>query len=377
MDDLIKFLKENSIKFIEFRFVDFIGKTHSITYNADKIDVLNDKETADLETIFCDPFCVQPTAVILCNRESRLVAKNAYNYMLSTKIANAAQCAFEIGFSIFDEIKLKVNSYDSHVSLSTVKNYLNTKKRDYEYDDSNFATDPLSDLRSEIILMMQESGIDNSFYHKKISSFLSSISVGNDNFLKSADSIQKSKFIIRNVAHSYGKTATFMPNLTVNTEGNGLFLYQSLYKGSENLFNKPEDYSYYMGGIMKHIKAINAYSNPTTNSYKRLKNLPSLFLKEKLSFPDPTANTYLCFAAILMAGLDGIQNKIHLDEVEKQASKSLNEALEELDKDRAFLLKGEVFTNKQIDQYIEFKREEIKKIESALNPEEFIHYYNI
>ena len=398
MIDLKKFLEQNSIKFINLRFIDLAGKVHGIIYNADKIAdqyVLeaNTQEEIrlipDIQTIFCDPFCVQPTAVILCNAvlgsnlcDSRSVAKKAYDYMTSTKIADETKFSFELGFSVFDEAKFKAGPYNAHINLSPVENYLNIRKHNNEHCDFTSAIDPLSDLRSEILLMMIESGINSPLCHKRISPFQGSIQVSSSSFLDSADSIQKSKYVIHNVAHSYGKTATFMPKPIAQGKSNSLCLYQSLLKNNENLFNedKSESYLHYMGGIIKHIKAINAYSNPTTNSYKKPVNLPNFSLHSeqiKLSFPDSSANPYLCFAAILMAGLDGIQNKINPGNVEKQTAKSLSEALEALDKDRDFLLKGEVFTSEQIDQYIKIKNEEIKEVEAAVHPVEFICYYNI
>ncbi|MDD9331356.1 MAG: type I glutamate--ammonia ligase [Wolbachia sp.] len=372
MIDLRKFLEQNSIKLINLCFTDLIGKMSIVTYNADKI---NDKYVLegsiqeeitlipDLQTIFFDPFCVQPTATILCDivtpakpylHDSRSVAKKAYDYILSTKIANEAQFGFEIRFSVFNEVKFRVSSY---VNLNDEFN---------EYYDFTSTVDPLSDLRSEILLMMMESGIEKPLYHKRISPFQGSIRVDSSKFLNSADNIQKAKYVIHNVAHSYGKTATIMPQPIAQGEGNSLCLYHSLLKNNESLFDgdKSEDYLYYIGGIMKHIKAINAYSNPTTNSYKRLIDLPDFSLRSeqiKLSFSDSSANPYLCFSAILMAGFDGIQNKINPDTVQKQTATSLSEALELLDKDREFLLKGKVFTNEQIDQYIKIKHEEIKK----------------
>lgn len=375
MINLIKFLEENSVKFVDFRFTDLTGRVHNLTYSADKIakEEVDIDLVPDLQTIFIDPFCVQATAVVLCTHNSRLVAKKAYDYMLSTKIADEILCEFEIGFSIFDEVKFEVSQYGSHVSVTPVENYLNIKKHNCGNFDSTFTIDPLSDLRSEILLMMNETGIENLIYHKKVSPFQGLIRVGSSSFLNCADSIQKSKYVIRNVAHSYGKTATFMSQSVAQ---NSLCLYQSLLKNNENLFKKSENYSYYMGGIMKHMKAINAYSNPTTNSYRKLIDLPNFSLQSKLSFANSTANPYLCFAAILMAGLDGIQNKINFNEIEKQTAQSLNEALETLNQDREFLLKGEVFTNEQIDEYIETKHEEIKKIETAIQPAEFLHYYN-
>ncbi|MBV0899470.1 MAG: glutamine synthetase family protein [Wolbachia endosymbiont of Fragariocoptes setiger] len=369
MTELTRFLKENEVKFVDFRFTDLIGKTNSITYNTDKLIVEEIQLIPDKQTIFLDPFCVQSTAVILCDKGSRSLAKRAQDYMLSTK--NEVLFGFEMNFSIFDEIKFVVKSNHSYIRLSPVEHFLNTHKNIHEDIDSTLAVDPLFDLRSEILLMMRESNIKGSLSHKKISTSQGSILVENSRLLSIVDSIQKSKHIIRNVAHSYGKTATFMPNPLAQSETNSLHIYQSLQKTNENL-RDDENELYYMNGIMKHIKAINAFSNPTTNSYK--KTIPSPTQFTALFFPDSAMNSYLCFAVILMAGLDGIKNKVTSNEVKMPTS--LNEALNALNEDRDFLLQGKVFTNEQIDQYIKIKRDEIKQIESAINPMEFYYYSN-
>ena len=341
MTDVKKFLQENSIKFIDFRFTDLIGNTHSVTYNVNEVDVETNTKISfqegvelipDIRTIFCDPFCAQPTAVILCGSEntlcdSRSVTRRAYDYLLSTKIASEAKFEFEIGFSILDE--REINSSDSFIST----------------------VDELFDLRSEILLMMMESGVEKPLYHKKVSPGQGLVKVGISSILNSADNIQKSKHIIYNVAHSYGKIATFAPTQSE------LCLYHSLLKGNNSVF----DYPCYIGGIIKHIKAINAYGNSAPNSYKKSIELPYFHpqLKQiKIPSSDPLTNPYLYFAAILMAGVDGIQNKIDPNEIGVQPAQSLSEILDSLNTDREFLLKGKVFTDEQIDQYIKTKREE-------------------
>lgn len=355
MTDIKKFLQENCVKFVDFRFTDLVGNTHSVTYNVNEVNLKTNTKIRfqegvelipDMQTIFCDPFCAQPTAVILCSSEnfhvhdSRSVTKRAYEYLLSTKIVHEAEFGFEIGFSILDKEELQVN------------------KAKNSNDGPISSVDTLFDLRSEILLMMTESGIEKPLYHKKVSPCQGLVRVSSSSILNGADNIQKSKHIIYNVAHSYGKTATFSSK---QNESNNLCLYHSLSKDNDNLF----DYSYYVGGIKKHIKVINAYANSTADSYKKSIELPIVLsqLKQiKISFSDPFANPYLYLAAIFMAGLDGIQNKIDPDKVEIYPPCSLNEALDSLDKGREFLLKGRVFTNELIDQYIKIKREEIKKI---------------
>ncbi len=367
MIDLIKFLEQNSVKFIDFRFTGLTGESSSITYNADDKVINNIELSPDINTIFLDPFCVHSTAVILCDHGTRLIAKKAYNHVLSAKIIDNIQSSFKIRFSIFDEVKFNNNL---HIKLSPVQDYLSIKKNNNtEYTNLYSNLDPLSDLRSEILLMMKESSIENSLYHKRISPFQDVIKVEYSNLLESTDNIQKSKHIIRNVAHSYGKTATFMPNPVAQDGRNNLSLSYLLFKDNKNL---SDIHSHYISGIMKHIKTINAYSNPTVNSYRK----PLIFSSQvNLHFPDAIANPYLCVAAILMAGLDGIHNKTNITEA--QPAHSLSEALEALDKDREFLLRGDVFTNAQINDYIKIKQEEIKKIEAVIHPMEFLHYYNM
>ncbi|WCR53066.1 MAG: Glutamine synthetase [Wolbachia endosymbiont of Ctenocephalides orientis wCori] len=347
MTDIKKFLQENSVKFIDFRFTDLVGHTHSVAYNVNKVNIEAGAKISfqegvelipDMQTIFCDPFCAQPTAVMLCSSEnfhlhdSRSVTKRAYDYLLSTKIVHEAEFGFEIGFSILDEEKLKAN------------------------------VDTLFDLRSETLLMMMEAGIEKPLYHKKISPCQGLVRVSSSSILNGADNIQKSKHIIYSVAHSYGKTATFSSK---QNESNNLCLYHSLSKDNDSLFEKSEDYSHYIGGIKKHIRAINAYANSTADSYKGSIELPCFlpqFKQIKIPFSDPFANPYLYLAAILMAGLDGIQNKIDPNKIAIQPACSLNEALDSLDRGREFLLKEKVFTNELIDKYIKIKRKEIKKI---------------
>jgi glutamine synthetase len=364
MTDLIKFLEQNSVKFIDFRFTDLVGKPFSITYDADDETINNVKLAPDIKTIFLDPFCTHSTAVILCDHGARAIAKKAYNQILSTGIIDRIESSFKIWFSVFDEVKF---NNDPHVKLSPVQDYLSIKRDNSTgYNNLNSNPDPLFDLRSEILLMMKESSIENPLYHKRVSLFQAVVKVGYSNLMESTDNIQKSKYIIRNVAHSYGKTATFMPNPIVQDSSNHLSLSHILLKDNKNL---SDIHSNYIGGIMKHIKAINAYTNPTVNSYRKP------FSQFNLSFPDAIANPYLCVAAILMAGLDGIQNKTNI--VEEQPACSLSEALKALDQDRKFLLQGNVFTDEQIDAYIRIKQGEINKIEAVIHPIEFLYYYNM
>ncbi|WP_333022994.1 glutamine synthetase family protein [Wolbachia endosymbiont of Pentidionis agamae] len=398
MINLKEFIEQNSINFFKFHFTDLFGKFCGIAYDINKINgsIFTDGITyyekelqeniviaPDINTIFSDPFCAQPTASVLCNvmtcgkrefYDSRSIAKKALDYISFTKTLEKIQFDFEIEFFIFDEIKLKIDPYISHVSFTPVDsstNRYNNRKYCKNYPLSSL--DLIHDIRSEMLSMLGEAGIKSPLCHQKITSSRHSIRVNSDNFFNTADYIQKSKYVIHNVAHSYGKSAIFMPKPLIEEEGCSLHLYCSLLQANNEM--------HYMGGIKKHIKAINAFSNPMTNSYKRLMELDDTSYDAsadiKLSFPDPSANPYLFLAAQLMAGIDGIENKIDPKTVtEVKAATSLQEALESLNHDRKFLLKGEVFTDQCIDYYIKMKSEEIKKLNMTTHPVEFLNYYN-
>ncbi|WP_339045664.1 glutamine synthetase beta-grasp domain-containing protein [Candidatus Mesenet endosymbiont of Agriotes lineatus] len=433
---MLNLIKQNSVKFIDFRFTDLFGSWYHKTYKADsnKIELILANEIPidgsfvanryvyenvillpDLITAFLDPFCAQATLVILCDimdkdskehkYDSRSIAKRAYKHMLSTNIADQAYFNPEMQFYIFDSVKYHTSKCSSYLKLDLIgENNPNKKQYDEMHELKDIMTSPndqLHDIRSEILEMMSEVGI------KPLSHYLQGVSKCGvefecEEFLRSADNIQKFKYVVRNVASSYGKTITFMPFPIKGCERSSMRCSQSLWKNNENLFfyqNISETCLYYIGGIIKHGQAISAFAKPTTNSYANLLHLGYSFADSaqatvkipysgkvvQVCFPDAIANPYLCFAVQLMAGLDGIKNKIHpgeaLDEqseFEKNtASQSLQSALDALSHDKEFLLQGGVFTEEQINEYIIAKKSEIKDKELAIHPVEFANYYNL
>jgi len=282
--------------------------------------------------------------------------------------------------------------------------------------------DSAADLRSEMLTVMREMGIDTEKHHHEVAPSQHELGMKFAPLTSCADQLQIYKYVVHNVAHSYGKTATFMPKPVMNDNGSGMHVHQSIWKDGKPLFagsgyaDLSETCLYYIGGIMKHAKALNAFTNPLTNSYKRLIpgfEAPVLLAysarnrsascripfspspngkRVEIRFPDPGANPYLAFSSMLMAGLDGIENKIHPgDPMDKDlydlppeeladvptVCGSLREALVNLDADRDFLNKGGVFTDDQIDAYIELKWEEVYKMEHTPHPIEFDMYYSV
>jgi glutamine synthetase len=281
----------------------------------------------------------------------------------------------------------------------------------------------MQDMRAEMALILEEMGIPvEVFHHEVAGAGQNEIGTKFSTLVERADWTQKLKYVVWNVAHSFGKTATFMPKPLVGDNGSGMHVHQSIWKDGKNLFagkgyaGLSDTALFYIGGIIKHARALNAITNPTTNSYKRL--VPGFEAPVKLAyssrnrsasiriphvasdkgrriearFPDPMANPYLCFSALLMAGLDGIENKIHPGEAatkdlyhlppEEDAlvptvCHSLDQALEYLDKDRAFLTKGGVFTDSMIDAYIELKMQEVTRFRQAVHPVEYDMYYSL
>lgn len=438
VNDVLNLVKQNSVKFIDFRFTDMFGSCYHKTYKADasKIGLMLANEIPiegsfvtsryvyeniillpDLNTAFLDPFCAQATLVILCNImdkdgkehkcDSRSIAKRAHEHTLKSGIADQVHFSPEVEFDIFDDVKYHTGKRSSYFKLDFVGENSPDKK---EYDETHELRymmvppgDQLHDIRSEILEMISEVGIKPLSHYLKCGLSKCGVKFEREEFLRSADNTQKFKYVIRNVASSYGKTVTFMPFPTKGCERSSMRCSQSLWKSNENLFfdqnNISETCLYYIGGIIKHGRAINAFTNPTTNSYasplrlgysytdsaRATIKIPYNDKTVQVCFSDAIANPYLCFAVQLMAGLDGIKNKIHPDEaldeyseIEKNTvSQSLQDALDALNCDREFLLQGDVFTEEQINEYITVKRSEIKDKESAIHPVEFANYYNL
>ncbi len=458
-------IKNSNIKFVDFRFSDYNGKWLHISHCADQVDEeallkgvafdgssvqawkeINESDMLmipDLETAFIDPFSTHPTLVLTCDvidpttgkgydRDPRFTAKKAEEYLKKSGIGDVAYFGPEPEFFVFDDVRFKVGTHGSSHEIDSEEAPHNTNKmidggnlaRRSQIKGAYFDPAPLDtgqDIRSEMIETLREVGIVPILHHHEVANSQFELGFKYSTLTGTGDNIQKFKYVIHNVCQSYGKTATFMPKPIFADNGSGMHVHQSIWKNGNNLFmgkehaNLSELALYYIGGIIKHAKAINAFANATTNSYKRLvpgyeapvllaysaKNrsasirIPHVTNEKarriETRFPDPASNPYLTCAALLMAGLDGIKNKIHPGEPKNQdlyhlsekelkkiptVSRSLRDALHALDKDRAFLLEGGVFTNEQIDAYISLKMKEVERYEQIPHPVEFEMYYN-
>jgi len=392
-----------------------------------------------------DPFMEEPTLIVRCDivepatmegyeRDPRSVAKRAEAYMQSTGIADTAYFGPEPEFFVLDDVRWGADMSGAFYKVDSEEAEWNSEK---VFEDGNVGhrpglkggyfpvppVDSLQDMRSAMCLVMEEMGVETEVHHHEVAT-AGQCEIGTkfDTLVKRADMNQILKYVVHNVAHSYGKTATFMPKPLVGDNGNGMHVHQSLGKGGENLFTGneygglSETALYYIGGIIKHARALNAFTNASTNSYKRLVpgfEAPVMLAysarnrsasiripyesnpkgrRIEVRFPDASGNPYLTFASMLMAGLDGIQNKIHPGEAmdkdlydlppeeEKlipQVCHSLDQALDALDKDRAFLTAGGVFTDDMIDAYIALKMDEVTRLRMTTHPVEFDMYYSM
>jgi len=465
--DVMKLMKDKGVKFVDMRFTDTKGKEQHVTFPANKISEgtfadgvmfdgssiagwkhINESDMIlmpDASTAYMDPFTDEPTVNITCDvvepatmkgyeRDPRSVARRAEEYLKSTGIADTAYFGPEPEFFIFDDIRWGANMSGSMVKIDSSEAGWNSEK---VYEDGNMGhrpgtkggyfpvppVDSLYDIRAAMVLAMQEIGLDVEVHHHEVATAgQCEIGVSFNTLVKKADEVLKLKYVVHNVAHAYGKTATFMPKPIVGDNGSGMHVHQSLAKGGVNLFSGnlygglSETALYYIGGIIKHARALNAITNPGTNSYKRLvpgfeapvmlaysarnrsASIRIPFVSNpkarriEVRFPDPTANPYLAFAAMMMAGLDGIQNKIHpgdamdkdlYDLPAEEAAKiptvchALDQALDYLDKDREFLTRGGVFTNEMIDAYIALKMQDVTRFRMTTHPVEFDMYYSL
>lgn len=466
--DFIKQLKSLEIIDVDFRFTDPRGTWHHMTFHVDGIskDVLEEGIPfdgssipgwkpieqsdmvlrPDLENPFLDPFAQNLTMVVICDvwdpvtkklytRDPRTTAKKAEEYLISTGLADQAFFGPEPEFFIFDRVAFdsrenfsfyNLISEESNTTNSAHLNPLeNLRCMGHRPDvGSGYAPcapiDRLGDLRSDMLVTLRDMGLGVSKHHHEVASAQHELGFDYATLVRTADHLQMFKYAIHNTAHAHDKSATFMPKPIYGDNGSGMHVHQSLWLGKTPLFLGKEYFElselalFYIGGILKHAKALNAFTNPTTNSYKRLVpgfeapiyraysghnrsaaiRIPYSGDKAKrieVRFPDPTANPYLALTAMLMAGLDGIKNKIHpgkaLDRNLYEAdpatlgadvlmSTSLTEALQNLWEDRAFLLKGDVFTEDQIKAYIALKEEELEFISQCPTPPEFKLYYS-
>lgn len=467
VENVLSLIQENEVKFVDLRFTDTKGKEQHISIPAHQIDAdffedgkmfdgsslagwkgINESDMVmmpDPSSAVLDPFTEDATLIIRCDilepatmqgydRDPRSIAKRAEEYLRSTGIADTVLVGPEPEFFMFDDVKFATNMSGSFFKIDDVEAAWNTGT---EYEDGNkghrpgvkggyFPVAPVDssqDIRSAMCLIMEEMGLVVEAHHHEVATAgQNEIATRFNTLTTKADEIQIYKYVVHNVAHAFGKTATFMPKPLVGDNGSGMHVHQSLAKDGVNLFagdkygGLSEMAIYYIGGIIKHARALNAITNPSTNSYKRLvphyeapvmlaysaRNrsasiripvVPSPKARRiEVRFPDPAANPYLAFAAMLMAGLDGIKNKIHPGEAmdkdlydlpaEEAAeipkvAESLQQALQYLDADREFLTAGGVFSDDFIDSYIELKTKDVERVNVAVHPLEFELYYSV
>jgi len=463
---VLALIKEHDVKFVDFRFTNPAGKWQHTAQTVETVDeellhegIMFDGSSIagwknisesdmnlrpDLTTAIMDPFTAQPTLIITCdtyepttgqpyNRCPRGVAKAALKYMQSTGVADTAYFGPEAEFFIFDDVRWNADQNLMAYEIDGEEAPYNSWR---SYDEGNYAhrppakggyfpvppVDNSNDIRAEIVTVLEEMGVSMEKHHHEVAPSQHELGLKFDTLVSTADNMQLYKYATHMVAHSYGKTATFMPKPVFQDNGSGMHVHQSLWKEGNNAFSGSgyadlsEAALNYIGGIMKHARAINAFSNSTTNSYKRLVmgfEAPVLLAysarnrsaacripfvsspngkRVEVRFPDSAGNLYLTFAAMLMAGLDGIENKINPgDPMDKDlydlspeemegiptVCGSLRDALEELDKDRDFLKKGDAFTDDMIDGYLELKWEEVTRLEMTPHPVEFDMYYSV
>ena len=463
--DVLKAIKDNDVKYVDFRFTDPRGKWQHVTFDVSMVDedifaegtmfdgssiagwkAINESDMTlmpDPSTAQMDPFFAASTMSIVCDvlepstgqpydRDPRGIAKKAEAFLKSTGIGDTIFVGPEAEFFIFDDVKFMSDPYNTGFKLDHSELPING---DTDYEGGNLGhriatkggyfpvppMDSAQDMRGEMLAAMGAMGVKVEKHHHEVASAQHELGMKFDTLVTMGDQMQIYKYCIHNVAQSYGKSATFMPKPIFGDNGSGMHVHQSIWKAGKPLFagNKYADLSqeclWYIGGIIKHAKALNAFTNPSTNSYKRLVpgyEAPVLLAysarnrsascripftnspkakRVEVRFPDPTANPYLAFAAMLMAGLDGIQNKIDpgaamdkdlYDLPPRELKKiptvcgSLREALANLDKDRGFLKAGGVFNDDFIDSFIELKMTEVMRFEMTPHPVEFNMYYS-
>ncbi len=466
IESLNKLIEQHQAKFIDLRFTDTLGKEQHITIPSRTLDEetiengkmfdgssirgwqkIHQSDLAllpDLETAVLDPFyqdktinlrcdVVEPTTMMGYDRDPRSVAKRAEDYLKSSNIADECYFGPEPEFFVFDDVRWKNHMSGAFYAIDSEEAVWNSDK---QLEQGNLGhrpsvkggyfplppVDSSQNIRAHICLTLESMGLEIEAHHHEVAtSNQNEVAAKYNSLLKKADEIQIMKYVIRNVAHQYGKTATFMPKPLVGDNGSGMHCHQSLFKDGKNLFagdkyaGLSEEALYYIGGIIHHAKALNAFTNPATNSYKRLVpgfEAPVLLAyssrnrsaairiphtihpnarRIEVRFPDSLANPYLAFAAMMLAGIDGIKNKIHPgDAMEKDlydlppeelidvphVCASLEEAVFELQKDTEFLTQGDVFSKDFINSYVELKQDEISKLRMTTHPVEFEMYYS-
>ncbi|MQA65680.1 MAG: type I glutamate--ammonia ligase [Alphaproteobacteria bacterium] len=463
---VLQMIKDNDVKYVDFRFTDPKGKwqhtaqtvatinedifAEGIMFDGSSIagwKAINESDMTlmpDPATAVMDPFTAQPQLILFCDvlepstgqpygRDPRSTAKLAEAYLASTGIGDTAYFGPEAEFFVFDSVRFKSSMEHCFYKIDSDEGPWVSGD---EFDEGNTGhrpaikggyfpvppVDSMTDLRAEMTTVMAEMGLNMEKHHHEVAPSQNELGSRFGSLLRMADEMQIYKYVVHMVAHSYGKTATFMPKPVFGDNGSGMHCHQSIWKGDKNVFagsgyaDLSETCLHYIGGIIKHAKAINAFTNPTTNSYKRLVpgfEAPVLLAysarnrsascripyaaspkgkRVEVRFPDPSANPYLAFAAMLMAGLDGIQNKIDPGEAMDKdlydlppeelvnvptVCGSLREALDSLWADKDFLLKGDVFSEDQIKAYCDLRWAEVVAFETAPHPIEFAMYYSV
>jgi len=466
-ENVLSLIKEKDVKFVDYRFSDTRGKEQHVTVPAHTVDEglfengkmfdgssiagwkgINESDMIlmpDASSAVLDPFYDDTTLILRCDivepttmqgyeRDPRSIAKRAEAYMRSTGIADTAYFGPENEFFIFDDVRWASDMKGAFYQVDSEEASWNSER---VYEDGNIGhrpgvkggyfpvppVDSFHDMRSAMCLTLEEMGLTTEVHHHEVATAgQAEIGVLFNTLVRKADEVLILKYVVANVAHAFGKTATFMPKPLVGDNGNGMHVHQSITKDGNNLFSGDlygglsETALHYIGGIIKHARTINAFANASTNSYKRLvpgfeapvmlaysaRNRSAAIRipfdsnpkarRVEVRFPDSTANPYLAFASMLMAGLDGIQNKINpgdaMDkdlydlppEEEKnipQVCFSFDQALDALDADRAFLTAGGVFTDDAINAYIDLKMEEVTRLRMSTHPVEFDMYYSL
>jgi glutamine synthetase len=465
--DVVEYAKKNNIKLFDFKFLDIPGTWQHFTTTFAEVDektfeeglgfdgssirgwrAINSSDMLvipDPKTAFVDPFSVEPCISLICTvidpvtretyeRDPRSIGLRAENYLKSTGIADTAYFGPEAEFFVFDDVRYKSCSNTQFYSVDSVEAAWNTDREEFpnlgykiRHKEGYLPVPPADtqqDMRNEMTLVMEALGITIERQHHEVATAgQAEIDIRFDSLVKMGDNMAIYKYVVRNIAKKYGKTATFMPKPLFGDNGSGMHTHMSLWKDGKPLFagngyaNLSDTALYYIGGIIKHARALTAITNPTTNSYKRLVpgfEAPVTFaysarnrsaalriptyssnpkaIRVEFRTPDPAANCYLACAAMLMAGLDGIQNKIHPgDPIDKNlydlepeelanvpvAPDSLLGAVHALEADYEFLLKGDVFTKDLIDTIIDMRKSDYDKLRLRPHPLEFEMYYDV
>ena len=466
VENALTMIKDNDVKFVDFRFTDPRGKWQHTAQHVSTIDAdafadgimfdgssiagwkaINESDMIlmpDASTAVMDPFADQPSMILFCSivepstgqayaRDPRSAAQKAEAYLNSSGVGDTAYFGPEAEFFVFDDVRFDVSQNHTFYALNSLEGPYNSGAvmeagnagHRPKAKGGYFPVPPVdggSDMRADMVTVMTEMGLEMEKHHHEVAPSQHELGLKFDTLVRTADNMQIYKYVTHMVAHRHSMTATFMPKPVFDDNGSGMHTHQSIWKDGKPTFagsgyaDLSETALFYIGGIIKHAKAINAFSNPTTNSYKRLIpgfEAPVLLAysarnrsascripyvaspngkRVEVRFPDPSANPYLAYAAMLMAGLDGIENKIHPgDAMDKDlydlppeelegvptVCGSLREALESLDADRDFLKKGDVMTDDLIDGYLELKWEEVFAFEHSPHPVEFSMYYSV